>query len=132
VPNLSALFDSLRDHQSHRNISRVFSTSIEKNEEQAMYLARNDETYDRNDDDEFFLSYQVLLKLASTALPLPLLQMGCTFLFLWRTFSMPLVLQSPFGDTSESILFLFFLTYGFIGMELVGMQMMSPFGIYLP
>jgi predicted membrane chloride channel (bestrophin family) len=58
---------------------------------------------------------------------MPLLQMGRTFLFLW-TFSMPLVLRSPFGDASAAMLFLFFLTYGFVGLEVVGLQMMSPFG----
>ena len=41
---------------------------------------------------------------------------------------MPLVLRSPFGDASAAMLFLFFLTYGFIGLEVVGLQMMSPFG----
>ena len=41
---------------------------------------------------------------------------------------MPLVLRSPFGDASAAMLFLFFLTYGFVGLEVVGLQMMSPFG----
>lgn len=76
---------------------------------------------------EFIHSYRVLLKLASTPLPWPFLQMGRTFLFIW-TFSMPLVLRSPFGDASAAMVFLFFLTYGFIGLELVAMKMMSPFG----
>ena len=78
---------------------------------------------------EFIHSYRVLLKLASTPLPWPFLQMGRTFLFIW-TFSMPLVLRSPFGDASAAMVFLFFLTYGFIGLELVAMKMMSPFGTW--
>ena len=74
--------------------------------------------------DSFVASYRHLLDYAST----PLIQMGRAFLFLW-TFSMPLVLlQGPFTDLWTAMVFLFFLTYGFIGLELVAMKLVEPFG----
>jgi predicted membrane chloride channel (bestrophin family) len=73
-------------------------------------------------------SYRHLLDLASTPLPFALIQMGRAFLFLW-TFSMPLVLlQGPFTDLGTAMIFLFFLTYGFVGLEFVSMKLASPFG----
>ena len=78
--------------------------------------------------DSFVESYRQLLELASTPLPFALVQMGRAFLFLW-TFSMPLVLlQGPFTDLWTAMVFLFFLTYGFVGLELVSMKLTSPFG----
>jgi predicted membrane chloride channel (bestrophin family) len=77
---------------------------------------------------EFVGSYNNLLILASTPLPYPLVKMGRVFLFLW-TFSMPLVLLGgPFSDLLGAQIFLFFLTYGFIGLELVSMKLSDPFG----
>jgi putative membrane protein len=76
----------------------------------------------------FVDSHEGMLKLASTPLPFPLVQMGRTFLFLW-IFSMPLVLVGHvFYDLYSTVVFVFFLTYGFIGLEFVGMQMLNPFG----
>ncbi|KAG7368456.1 bestrophin, RFP-TM, chloride channel [Nitzschia inconspicua] len=77
---------------------------------------------------EFIFSYNSLLILASTPLPFPLVQMGRAFLFLW-TFSMPLVLLGgPFSQVWGAQIFLFFLTYGFIGLELVSIKLSEPFG----
>ena len=77
---------------------------------------------------EYVTDYRQLLDLASTPLPFSLIQMGRAFLFIW-TFSMPLVLrQGPFSDLWSAGIFLFFLTYGFIGLELVAMQLATPFG----
>ena len=77
---------------------------------------------------EYINSYNNLLILASTPLPFPLVQMGRAFLFLW-TFSMPLVLlEGPFSDLWTAMLFLFFLTYGFVGLELVSIKLCDPFG----
>jgi predicted membrane chloride channel (bestrophin family) len=77
---------------------------------------------------EFVDAYNNLLILASTPLPFPLVQMGRAFLFLW-TFSMPLVLlEGPFSEVWGAQIFLFFLTYGFIGLELVSIKLSDPFG----
>lgn len=77
---------------------------------------------------EFSESYNRLLIYASTPIPFPLVQMGRAFLFVW-TFSMPLVLlDGPFSDVWTAQVFLFFLTYGFIGLELVSLKLADPFG----
>lgn len=76
---------------------------------------------------DFVTSYHELLVLASTPLPFPLLQMARTFLFLW-TFSLPFVLRGVVEEALVSYVFVFFLTYGFIGLELVSLQLVHPFG----
>ena len=77
---------------------------------------------------EFLSDYRMCLQLASTPLPFSLVQMGRVFLCIW-TFTMPLVLrQGPFSDVWSAMVFLFFLTYGFIGLELAAMALASPFG----
>lgn len=76
---------------------------------------------------DFVVSYRDLLALASTPLPFPLLQMARTFLIIW-TFSIPFVLREVVDQAFVTYIFVFFLTYGFIGLELVSMKMMHPFG----
>ncbi|CAB9522054.1 Bestrophin, RFP-TM, chloride channel [Seminavis robusta] len=76
---------------------------------------------------EFVGSYRNLLKCASTPLPFTLVQMGRTFLFIW-TFSIPLVLRGVVSEIYSAMVFVFFLTYGFVGLELVAMKLMNPFG----
>jgi predicted membrane chloride channel (bestrophin family) len=75
----------------------------------------------------FANSYATLLELASTPLPFPLTQMARTFLFLW-TFSIPFVLRGVVDESFIAMIFVFFLTYGFVGLELVAMKLMHPFG----
>lgn len=78
----------------------------------------------------FYESYNEALKLASTPLPFPFIQLGRTFLFLY-TFTLPFALLSM-GLLHESHLsvqlFVFFLTYGFVGLEFVSMKLLHPFG----
>ena len=77
---------------------------------------------------EYVDAYDQVLELASTPLPFLLVHMGRVFLFLW-IFSMPLVLRhGPFADFVSALIFLFFLTYGFIGLELLSMHLAAPFG----
>lgn len=76
---------------------------------------------------DFVLHYRNLLKLASTPLPFPLLQMARTFLLIW-TFTIPFVLRGVVDEAFVAMIFVFFLTYGFVGLELVAMKLMSPFG----
>eukprot|EP00934_Nitzschia_sp_Nitz4_P001727 Nitzschia sp. Nitz4//scaffold291_size36643//7821//8750//NITZ4_007761-RA/size36643-processed-gene-0.26-mRNA-1//-1//CDS//3329546121//1727//frame0 len=64
--------------------------------------------------------------LASTPLPFPLVQMSRTFLFLW-TFTIPLVLRGVVDEFFAAMGFVFFLTYGFVGLELVAVQLAHPF-----
>mmetsp|Transcript_18658 Transcript_18658/g.27352 ORF Transcript_18658/g.27352 Transcript_18658/m.27352 type:complete len:348 (+) Transcript_18658:475-1518(+) len=75
----------------------------------------------------FISYYRELLKLASTPLPFPLIQMGRTFLFLF-TFSFPFALVGLVDDIAATIIFVFFLTYGFMGLEFTAMKLLHPFG----
>ena len=75
----------------------------------------------------FVNSKRDLFKLASTPLPFPLIQMGRTCLFLW-VFSLPFVLVGVIDELVSVLVFIFFLTYGFVGLELVAMQLLNPFG----
>ena len=76
---------------------------------------------------DFSTHYRDLLKIASTSLPFPLIQMARTFLFLW-VFTIPFVLRGVINEIYVGMLFVFFLTYGFIGLEIVSMKLMFPFG----
>jgi len=77
---------------------------------------------------EYTTTYNHLLTLSSTPLPFSLVQMGRAFLLVW-TFSMPLVLlEGPFTSFWAAQAFLFFLTYGFIGLELASIKLSDPFG----
>ena len=72
-------------------------------------------------------NYKVLLAVASTPIPFPLIQMARTFLFLY-TFTIPFMMRGVAEDIMLAILFVFFLTYGFIGLEIVATKLMFPFG----
>lgn len=72
-------------------------------------------------------AYRESLKLASTPLPFTMIQMGRTFLFLW-TFTIPFALVGVIGEIVSEIIFVFFLTYGFIGLEFVSMRLLHPWG----
>lgn len=71
--------------------------------------------------------YRDLIEIASTPLPFPLIQMGRTFLFLW-TFSFPFLLNSMTDKLFNSVPTVFFLTYGFLGLEVATMTLANPFG----
>lgn len=75
----------------------------------------------------YLYAYRDLLKIASTPLPFPMIQTGRTFLFIW-IFSMPLALVGLDFELSAVVIFVFFLTYGYIGLELVAMRLLCPFG----
>jgi len=64
---------------------------------------------------QFVIYYRKLIIYASTPIPFPMVQMGRTFLFLW-TFSIPFVLRGVVEERFTAMVFVFFLTYGFIGM----------------
>lgn len=72
-------------------------------------------------------SYRELIRLVSTPIPFPMIQMGRTFLFLW-IYTMPIALVGLDYQISAVLAFIFFLSYGYIGVELVAMQLIHPFG----
>lgn len=78
----------------------------------------------------FSEQFAEVLKFASTPLPLALVQLGRTFLFLY-TFTLPLALLGLLHERNSMFsveLFVFFLTYGFVGLEFVSMKLLHPFG----
>jgi len=78
---------------------------------------------------QFTIAFTELLKYRTTPIPFPLLQMGRTILLVY-TFSMPLALIGFVPDFSlpTVMLFIFFLTYGYVGLELVAFRLLTPFG----
>ena len=75
------------------------------------------------------MSYRNLLRLASSPLPFPLVQMGRTFTAVW-TLSLPFVLiGDDFAEDSLSTFtFVILLTYGFLGLEFLSRMLANPFG----
>lgn len=76
---------------------------------------------------EFIAAYHDLTKLVTTPFPFPLVQMSRTFVLLW-VFSLPLSLVYDM-ETLPALLFLiFFVTFGFVGLEFVAVEFDDPFG----
>mmetsp|Transcript_32082 Transcript_32082/g.47038 ORF Transcript_32082/g.47038 Transcript_32082/m.47038 type:complete len:413 (+) Transcript_32082:72-1310(+) len=77
--------------------------------------------------DAFVTSYHNLKKLASTPFPFPLVQMGRTFLFVY-TYTLPFALAHSMHHPLGAMLMIFFITYGYLGLEYVAMELDDPFG----
>jgi predicted membrane chloride channel (bestrophin family) len=83
----------------------------------------------------FIQAYHGLRKLivASQGMPFPLVQMAKTMLFIWL-YSLPLALCHGYDSTSSSssiaslLGLIFLITFGFIGLEFVAMELTDPFG----
>mmetsp|Transcript_50900 Transcript_50900/g.75437 ORF Transcript_50900/g.75437 Transcript_50900/m.75437 type:complete len:392 (-) Transcript_50900:383-1558(-) len=75
---------------------------------------------------EFNKAFHGLKMLVFTPFPFPLIQMARTFLFFW-VFTLPF---SMVGDIKswQVLIIIFFLSYGFIGLEYVSMELDDPFG----
>ena len=67
------------------------------------------------------------MKEKTTPLPFPLVQMTRTFLFLW-IFTLPFGLLNDFEKLPPLIVIIFFATYGFVGLEMVAIELDDPFG----
>jgi predicted membrane chloride channel (bestrophin family) len=76
---------------------------------------------------DFVKSYHGLMKLISTPFPFPLVQMTRTFLFIW-IFTLPWVLVNDLKKFPALIFTVFFITYAFVGLELVAIELDDPFG----
>jgi len=72
-------------------------------------------------------AYHGLMKLVTTPFPFPLVQMGRTFLFVW-VFTLPFALVNDVVKLPALILIVFFITYGFVGLEYVSIELDDPFG----
>ena len=68
-----------------------------------------------------------LNKLITTPFSFPLVQMARTMLFFW-VFTLPLALMTDTAEKGQIAVIVFFVTYGFIGLEYVSMELDDPFG----
>mmetsp|Transcript_39304 Transcript_39304/g.91736 ORF Transcript_39304/g.91736 Transcript_39304/m.91736 type:complete len:338 (+) Transcript_39304:948-1961(+) len=75
---------------------------------------------------DYLTQYHGMVKLMSTPFPFPLVQMSRTFLFFWL-FTLPLAMLHELRLLSSCII-IFFMTFGFVGLELVAMELDDPFG----
>merc|ERR1719491_1874590 len=76
---------------------------------------------------EFTNGYNELNQLITTPFPFPLVQMTRTILFVWL-FTLPLSLLKDAGIPWEDMIMIFFVTYGFLGLEYVSIELSDPFG----
>uniref|UniRef100_A0A7S0KAJ2 Bestrophin homolog n=1 Tax=Leptocylindrus aporus TaxID=1398097 RepID=A0A7S0KAJ2_9STRA len=78
--------------------------------------------------DQYGNSYHQLKKQITIPFPFPLVQMARTFLFFW-VFTIPFALVKDMGSAiTANAMTIFFLTYGYIGLESVSIEMDDPFG----
>jgi predicted membrane chloride channel (bestrophin family) len=66
-------------------------------------------------------------KYLTTPFPFPLVQMARTFLFFY-VYTMPFALLSVVNKPIEDICLSFIVTYGFVGIEFVSIELDDPFG----
>lgn len=76
---------------------------------------------------DFVKGYHGLTKLIDTQFPFPLLQMTRTFVFFW-VYTLPAVLYNDKIEVEFLILIVFFITYAFVGLECVSIELDDPFG----
>jgi hypothetical protein len=79
--------------------------------------------------DSFMESYYLLRKHMTTPFPFPMEQMNRTFLYFY-IFTVPLTLLEDVKDKYPfmQILVTVFLTYGFVGLQLIAVELDDPFG----
>jgi len=77
--------------------------------------------------DGFMNGFYGIRKFMTTPVPFPLIQMARTFLFLY-IFTVPFVLISDDSSTLAHCFTIFLLTYGFMGLEVVAIELDNPFG----
>lgn len=66
-------------------------------------------------------------KFMTTPFPFPLVQMARTFLFLY-VYTLPFALLEDASDAVAHVLVIFLVTYGFVGLETVSIELDDPFG----
>jgi len=76
---------------------------------------------------DFISGYHGLTKLIDTQFPFPLAQMTRTFVYIW-VYSLPWVLYNDEIQLPALILIVFFITYAFVGLECVSIELDDPYG----
>mmetsp|Transcript_26744 Transcript_26744/g.39559 ORF Transcript_26744/g.39559 Transcript_26744/m.39559 type:complete len:389 (-) Transcript_26744:111-1277(-) len=77
--------------------------------------------------DDFMKGYYGITQFITTPVPFPLIQMTRTILVLYL-FSLPFVFLNSDDHIIECVIAIFFLTFGFMGLELVAIELDDPFG----
>lgn len=77
--------------------------------------------------DECVSAFSGLRKFKTTPVPFPLVQMARTFLFLYL-FTVPLVMLTDKSSIFAHCFAVFLLTYGFMGLEVIAIELDDPFG----
>lgn len=77
--------------------------------------------------DTFMEGYYGLRKFITTPVPFPLIQMAKTFLFLY-VYTIPFVMLTDTSGLAAHCFFVVLITLGFIGLEVVAMELDNPFG----
>ena len=127
--NFDSFHESILEQQQRNPISMAIflRTAIASHVE---YLSRpldvNQELRLLSCTSDFVSAYHGLVKLITTPFPFPLVQMTRTSLFVW-VFSLPFALLSS-KEEYFAYLLIFFVTYGFLGLELVSIELDDPFG----
>ena len=135
VPELSkdekqALLHSLglADERSPLVLAMFLRTSIAAHVENlSTPLDVNQELQLLDDTADFIAAYHGLMKLITTPFPFPLMQMNRLLLFVW-VFTLPFALNATVEKVLPLCFVVFFLTYGFCGLELISMELDDPFG----
>ena len=77
--------------------------------------------------DGFMGGYYGIRKFLTTPVPFPLIQMARTFLFLY-VYTIPFVMLSDDSSDFAHCFAVFLMTFGFMGLELVAIELDDPFG----
>lgn len=77
--------------------------------------------------DGFLLGYYGIRQFLTTPVSFPLVQMSRTFLFVY-VFTIPFALLGDESTLFAHCFVVFLLTYGFVGLELVAIELDNPFG----
>jgi predicted membrane chloride channel (bestrophin family) len=77
--------------------------------------------------DKFLAGYYDIVKLLTTPVPFPLVQMARTFLFLY-VFAIPFVLWGDESSETAHCISVFLLTFGFMGLDAIALELDNPFG----
>ena len=65
--------------------------------------------------------------IVTTPIPFPLVQMSRTFLFFY-IYTLPSALLTASSTPEADLVVLFIVTYGFVGLELISIELDDPFG----
>lgn len=75
----------------------------------------------------FTTAFHGLNKVITTPFPFPLVQKTRTILFFWL-YTLPLAVVRDFNEVMEVMIIVAFITYGFLGLEYVSIELDDPFG----